>query len=254
MLKAPLMAKSRILNMEQIAQGMDCCITNAEEFLSDAEILITSNSYPRAYVLAQFACEELGKVLILYAAATRLYSGLEVEWNKIFNQLKDHSKKTHNFVMLGQILRAFAEVNRSASRDKQIAQVALQCLASVAKVTTIINRREAAIYVQLTNTHFVRPSEVINAEEATELTMFGRLLVRFFRLHLREPSAQALEQVIISLRRHFDEIASSQPAMNEAEVGAEINRTLAARPDILRAHRRTERHAMATPRYQKSGR
>src|SRR5438034_11564827 len=102
------MAKSRILNMEQIAQGMDCCVTNAEELLSDAEILMTSNSYPRAYVLAQFACEELGKVLILYAAATKLYSGLQVEWNKIFNELKDHSKKTHKFVILGQILRAFA--------------------------------------------------------------------------------------------------------------------------------------------------
>jgi AbiV family abortive infection protein len=114
----------------------------------------------------------LGKVLILYAAATRLYSGLEVEWSKLLNELKDHSKKTHNFVMLGQILRAFAEVNRSASRDEQIAQVVHQCLASVAKVRTVINRREAAIYVNLWDTHFVKPSEVISAEEATELTMF----------------------------------------------------------------------------------
>jgi AbiV family abortive infection protein len=149
----------QILNMGQIAQGMDSFATNAEELLLDAETLMLRKSYARAYVLAQIACEELGKVPILYAAATKLHSGLEPDWRAVSRELKDHGKKTFNFVILGQFVKAIAEVDRSASRGEQIDQVLTRFAAF--KWKTIIGRREAAIYAGLQKTHFVRPPEML---------------------------------------------------------------------------------------------
>ena len=59
------MGKRIKIPREKLSEGIRLCLNEIRDYLSDAKLLIDKSSLHHAYILVQFACEELGKASIL---------------------------------------------------------------------------------------------------------------------------------------------------------------------------------------------
>jgi AbiV family abortive infection protein len=66
---------------------------NAESLHKEAKLLLDHGYYARAYLLAYFSCEELGKLPIIVGAVGCLESGATVDWKKVMRRFRDHKAK-----------------------------------------------------------------------------------------------------------------------------------------------------------------
>jgi AbiV family abortive infection protein len=66
---------------------------NAESLHKEAKFLFEKDFYARAYLLAYFACEELGKLPIIVGIVGRLIKKEPIDWNKALKRLRDHKSK-----------------------------------------------------------------------------------------------------------------------------------------------------------------
>lgn len=82
------------LKIKDIEQIYEKIYFNACELIEDAELLYDHNRYARAYLAAQIAFEELGKLPMLYTTALNLYNGIDIEWKDLNFKLRNHKAKT----------------------------------------------------------------------------------------------------------------------------------------------------------------
>lgn len=66
---------------------------NAESLHKEAKLLLDAGFHARAYLLAYFACEELGKLPIIVGVVGALMKSEEVDWPKTLKRLRDHQTK-----------------------------------------------------------------------------------------------------------------------------------------------------------------
>ena len=81
------------LTLTQIDQGIEALIKNAEDLITEARLLLSVKSIPRAYTLSHLAREELSRVVMLEAAALRVLANRPVNWKKLMKRLRDHKAK-----------------------------------------------------------------------------------------------------------------------------------------------------------------
>lgn len=72
---------------------------NACELLEEAQILFAAKKFPRAYVLAHLATEELAKLPIIYGTRVRLYEKEHIDWKKFKFRLSNHQAKLRSIAL-----------------------------------------------------------------------------------------------------------------------------------------------------------
>lgn len=95
------------MSLKQIDDYMAALRENASQLIVEARTLHGIKAYARAHALAHFAREELAKITMLGAAATRVLALQPVDWKELNKRLRDHkSKLRQETVQLGLMLQA----------------------------------------------------------------------------------------------------------------------------------------------------
>lgn len=85
-----------------VMQSLDICdlhslrlkiFDNAEDLHKEAKLLFAHEMYARAYLLAYYCFEELGKIPIIVGAIGKLHAGEKVEWGKVKRRFYSHTSK-----------------------------------------------------------------------------------------------------------------------------------------------------------------
>ncbi len=78
---------------ENLLNGMKKSFNNAEELLSEAEILKSNKKWTRAYTLCQFAVEELAKVILLFNLWIDRFNDVPINYKKLNDNFTSHTYK-----------------------------------------------------------------------------------------------------------------------------------------------------------------
>lgn len=134
---------------------------NAESLHKEATVLLDAGFHARAYLLAHFACEELGKLPIIVGIVGNLIRCEPVDWNRAMKRLRDHKSKVdsddfHQYVF-GRELDLLADSDIAwlkEARPKAMQRVAL---------------KNNSTYVDVSGNKIVSPMDAITKEDATEM-------------------------------------------------------------------------------------
>lgn len=134
---------------------------NAENLHKEAKLLLEYGMLSRAYLLAHFCFEELGKIPIIVGAIAKINSGEVVDWRKLKKRFYNHTEKiasqNHHYYMFG------LEPDLLRNTD-------LKWLESAqAKVDRSFEKKNLATYVDVKKGAFLLPSEQISQSECEEL-------------------------------------------------------------------------------------
>jgi AbiV family abortive infection protein len=92
----------RPLTVEQIQDVRAALLENARALIAEATILLKAGHHARAFALAQFAYEELAKIMTLARLACRVTAGEEIDWKATGRRLRNHESKSR---VLGYMIR-----------------------------------------------------------------------------------------------------------------------------------------------------
>ena len=159
---------------------------NAESLHKEAKVLLDAGFHARAYLLAHFACEELGKLPIIVGIVGSLMKNEVVDWNKAMKRLRDHKSKVdsddfHQYVF-GRELDLLADSDLEWLKEAR------------AKATQRVELKNNATYVDVSGTSVVSPMDAITSDDATKM----------------------IERAFDSLRAHWQAETLINPLLREA--------------------------------------
>ena len=160
---------------------------NAEELHKEAKLLFEHEMYARAYLLAYYCFEELGKIPIIVGALGKLHAGENVDWKKVLKRFYNHTAKiasqnTHYYTF---------GLDIDLLRNTDLAWLE----AAQATVSRSFDMKNFATYVDVQNGNVLTPSKKIGKDEAEALLdlAFGCLKAHWHSESLTNP-------VLIKLR------------------------------------------------------
>ena len=116
---------------------------NAESLYKESKLLFDAGFYPRAYLLAHFCIEELGKIPIIVGVVAKLRNGEVVEWDQVKKRWRSHAKKvdsnTHHHYVFGKELDLLRNTDVAWFEEH------------VARSSEYADRKNAATYVDVKN-------------------------------------------------------------------------------------------------------
>lgn len=147
------------LNIEQLHKLRLSIFDNAERLYKEAKLLNENDFYERAYLLAYFACEELGKIPIVVGAIGLLIQGREVDWKKVRNRFLNHKTKMESEDFHHYVFGLDADILRNTD---------IRWLEEQNKHTKV-NRKNNSTYVDVIDGKIMLPAEQISSNDAAEL-------------------------------------------------------------------------------------
>jgi AbiV family abortive infection protein len=149
------------LNIEQLHQLRLSIFDNAESLHKEAKLLYENEMFARAYLLAHFACEELGKIPIIVGAIGQLIQGEDVDWKKVGRRFRNHKEKVisenhHHYVFGIEIdLINDSDLNWLNEQNK--------------KSHIKVENKNRSTYVDVLNGKTLLPHEQVTQEDAKEM-------------------------------------------------------------------------------------
>ena len=149
------------LNVDQLNQLRLSIFDNAESLHKEAKLLYENKMYARAYLLAHFTCEELGKIPIIVGAISKLIQGEEVAWKKVSRRFRNHKEKVisenHHHYVFG--------IEIDLLNDSDVKWLEEQNEKSYSKV----ENKNRSTYVDVVNGKVLLPHEQVSKENAKEI-------------------------------------------------------------------------------------
>ncbi len=138
---------------------------NAEALHREADLLLKNGMYSRAYLLAHFCVEELGKIPIVVGVIGQLVKGEVVDWKKVKKRFSNHEAKiasqNGHFYVFG------LEIDFIHDKD-------VQWLVNANKaVPESYDKKNLSTYVDAKGGKILTPDEAIAEDEATKLVDFA---------------------------------------------------------------------------------
>ena len=134
---------------------------NAERLHKEAKLLHENNMFSRAYLLAHFCFEELGKIPIIIGAIGKLMAGEPVDWKKLKKRFYSHTEKiasqNHHYYTFG------LDVDLLRDTDLKWLNAAQE------KVNKSFEMKNLATYVDVNRNNFLLPQEQISESASKEL-------------------------------------------------------------------------------------
>jgi AbiV family abortive infection protein len=154
--------KSKALSFDEITAGIDKVISNAEDLVEDARVLLAAGRVARAFTLSHLAREELAKVPMMCRVGIQVLAGIPSDWAKFWKRFRDHKEKLR--------VDTVAQVTALAWRFGECAPELLAA-AMPAAIDAKNDRKNYSLYVSFTASGFVAPRDVIS-RHAAERAMF----------------------------------------------------------------------------------
>lgn len=124
-----------------IAEGIQMCIKNAEDFIESAFILFRKNKFRQSYILNSFAQEELGKILSIWNSM--YYSDDKTKWASWKRRFYDHNDKIWFSKDVNDLMMKKLPENINSQIAKQD-----------------FEKRKKIIYVDIKDLKFIFPEDV----------------------------------------------------------------------------------------------
>jgi len=138
---------------------------NAEALHREAEVLLKNDMYSRAYLLAHFCVEELGKIPIVVGVIGALAKGEVVDWKMAKRRFSNHEAKiasqNGHFYVFG--------VELDCLQDKDLEWL----LKANSAVADSYNKKNMSTYVDAKDGKILRPIVAITEDEAAEIVAFA---------------------------------------------------------------------------------
>ncbi|WP_165903441.1 AbiV family abortive infection protein [Thiobaca trueperi] len=149
------------LTIDQLHELRLRIFDNAESLHKEATLLLDNGYYARAFLLAHFTCEELGKIPIVVGAIGRLLKNEAVDWRKVMRRFRDHKAKVdsddfHQYVF---------GIELDLLRDSDLKWLEAAKVASKSRV----NHKNNSTYVDVQDAAVISPLEQITKEQAVEM-------------------------------------------------------------------------------------
>lgn len=159
---------------------------NAESLHKEAKTLFEAGFHARAYLLAYFACEELGKLPIIVGIVGDLIKKEAVDWKKALKRLRDHKSKVdsddfHQYVF-GRELDLLADTDLTWLKEAR------------SKAKQRVELKNNSTYVDVSGTKIISPMDAITKADATRM----------------------IERAFESLRAHWHAESLVNPVLREA--------------------------------------
>lgn len=161
---------------------------NAENLHKEAKLLHEHKMFSRAYLLAHFCFEELGKIPIIVGAVGKLTAGESVDWRKLKKRFYSHTAKiasqNHHYYTFGLDLDLLRDT------DLKWLEVAQQ------KVDKSFELKNLATYVDVSGGNLLLPQEQISEGASKELLdlAFECLRAHWHSENLTNPVLKELAQ------------------------------------------------------------
>jgi AbiV family abortive infection protein len=137
---------------------------NAEALHREANLLLQNGMYSRAYLLAHFCFEELGKIPIVVGVIGKLGKGEAVDWKNVKKRFLNHEAKIES--QNGHFYYFGLELDLINDSDVQ------WLLNANRAVPDAYTKKNLSTYVDAREGKILRPSEEIRQHEAEKLVSF----------------------------------------------------------------------------------
>lgn len=134
---------------------------NAESLYRESILLNNNGFYARAYLLAYFSLEELGKIPIVVGAIGQIIQGNEVNWDRIRKRFRNHKAKVesedyHHYIF---------GIEPDLLRNSDVKWLDSQFKKSREKV----DMKNKSTYVDVIDGDIIMPAKQISPDDAVEL-------------------------------------------------------------------------------------
>ncbi|MCA8425836.1 AbiV family abortive infection protein [Burkholderia seminalis] len=150
---------------------------NAEDLHREADLLLQHSMFSRAYLLAHFCIEELGKIPIIVNVVGSLVRGESVDWKQANRRFSSHVEKIAS--QNGHSYAFGAKLDTGGNSDVQSLVTANQA------VQNSYEKKNLSTYVDARGGKIFRPSETIAQEDAVRLVASA---CECLRVHRRSES------------------------------------------------------------------
>lgn len=150
---------------------------NAEALHREAGLLLKNGMYSRAYLLAHFCFEELGKIPIVVGIVGQLIKGQSVDWKKARKRFSNHEAKIAS--QNGHFYAFGLDVDLIHDSDVQWLVEANRA------VPASYSKKNRSTYVDINGGKILKPGDAITEAEATILIDFA---FECLRAHWRSES------------------------------------------------------------------
>lgn len=219
------------MNINQLFVASRKVLENANELVEEADLLLRNNRFARAFTLAHLACEELVKLQIFYTIAVEVARGHDINWKTMGRQLNKHQVKIRWSVFV-DFLRKSPQGN--ADNINELFQLVKASEVNLNKL------KNDSLYASQIGNDFVKPSEIISREEATQCITRAREQLQIAQLlysaiytltgMTEEGLRRFIElpefQNVIQLLESITGPSNAPPVTNEEQVVAELTEVL----------------------------
>lgn len=196
------------MSLKQIDHYMAALRENASQLIVEARTLHGIKAYARAHALAHFAREELAKVTMLGAAATRVLALQPVDWKDLNKRLRDHKSKLRlEIVQLGMMLQA---IGPNDMADQLLAGAAVD----VANARN--DSKNNSLYVGFFDGVVSLPANTLNEAQSSRTIELAELVLGLVD-HMHEKLGPYSARKVGSLKMpNFDEVVGDPKMVNAA--------------------------------------
>ena len=153
------------LNPNQIAEGINVAILNAQRLAEDAQILLDACRYPTAASMAILSIEESGKTSILRQLAL---AETDEEASRIWKGYRSHTKKNVLWLMPQLMMKGARQLDDFRPLFEPVAE----------HPYILDQVKQISFYTDcLGEAHWSKPTEVVDKELATMLTQIAKIFV-----------------------------------------------------------------------------
>lgn len=153
------------LSVRELHAARSAIFDNAEALQKEAKLLLDHGMHSRAYLLAHFCFEELGKIPIIVGVISRLTKGEEVDWKKVAKRFYSHEAKIGS--QNGHYYAFGLEPDLIGDSD-------LNWLLSANKATgESFQKKNLATYVDIKSGDILTPQQEITESEAAKMVQFA---------------------------------------------------------------------------------
>lgn len=153
------------LSVQQLHSLRLAIFDNAAALHREAELLLRNGMYSRAYLLAHFCIEELGKIPIVIVAIGQLEKNEVVDWRKIKKRFTNHVDKiasqNGHFYAFG--------LTSEVVGDNGIPWL----LTANRSVPESYSKKNLSTYVDVKDGTILRPSYAIDKDDAMKLVTYA---------------------------------------------------------------------------------
>lgn len=166
------------IGIDKIKNGMNYCIENSKQLITDAELLLENNRFPRAYSITQLAIEEIGKAMMLYGIYNSLQLDIrkEIDFKLFRKNFRDHKRKTSEATMIDLMMHSEIKVS-----DSDFKEFALNNFKEIRKANNghYDKLKNDGFYVSIENDKFSKPNEIFNYEDTLDFLNKSKLKIDF---------------------------------------------------------------------------